>query len=86
MYASSENKNFSLNNITDRLNKIMNNLLEDFQNHFSMLKIGRIFPKIIFCEEYWVRRPTFTDFFSLKTLYFLKMCPISVSSVHNFAM
>ena len=61
MYASSENKNFSLNNVTDRLNKIMDNLLEDFQNHFSVLQIGLIFPKLIFCEEYWARRPTFKD-------------------------
>ena len=52
---------FSLNNVTDRLNKIMDNLLEDFQNHFSVLQIGLIFPKLIFCEEYWARRPTFKD-------------------------
>ena len=30
-----------------------------FQSHFSMLKIGRIFPKNIFYEEYLTRRPTF---------------------------
>ena len=30
-----------------------------FQSHFSVLKIGRIFPKKIFYEEYWTRRPTF---------------------------
>ena len=30
-----------------------------FQSHFSVLKIGRIFPKKKFYEEYWTRRPTF---------------------------
>ena len=30
-----------------------------FQSHFSVLKIGQIFPKKKFYEEYWTRRPTF---------------------------
>ena len=30
-----------------------------FQSHFSVLKIGRIFSKNIFYEEYLTRRPTF---------------------------
>ena len=30
-----------------------------FQSHFSVLKIGRIFPKKKFYEEYLTRRPTF---------------------------
>ena len=30
-----------------------------FQSHFSVLKIGRIFPKKKFYEEYSNRRPTF---------------------------
>ena len=30
-----------------------------FQSHFSVLTIGRFFPKKIFYEEYWTRRPTF---------------------------
>ena len=29
------------------------------QSHFSVLKIGRIFPKNKFYEEYWTRRQTF---------------------------
>ena len=29
----------------------------DVQSHFSLLKIGRIFLKNKFCEEYWTRRP-----------------------------
>ena len=30
-----------------------------FQSHFSVLRIGRIFPKKVFFEEYLSRRPTF---------------------------
>ena len=30
-----------------------------FQSHFSVLQIGRIFPKKKFYEEYSTRRPTF---------------------------
>ena len=51
---------FSLNNVTVRLAKIMNNLLE----HLKIL----IFKVILIS----------------KILYFLKMCPIFVGSVHNF--
>ena len=48
---------FSLNHVFVRLTKIMNNLLEhlkilNFQSHFLVLKIGRIFP-VFFCDEYW---------------------------------
>ena len=42
----------------------------DIQSHFSVLKIGRIFPKKI-CKECWTRRPTF-------------LCPFYVGSVHDF--
>jgi hypothetical protein len=60
-----------------------------FQSHFSVLKIGRIFPKKIFYEKYLTRRPTFIkknvfEIFDFKILYFLKLCPIFVGSVHNF--
>ena len=51
---------FSLNNVTVRLTKIMNNLLEGSS---QMLKINWIF-QIFFCEEYWIRKPTFIQFFS----------------------
>ena len=42
-----------------------------------------------FFEEYWTRRVTFNKKMFLKTLifrilYFLKICPIFVGSVHNF--
>ena len=30
----------------------------DFQSHFSVLKIDRIFPKKIF-RKYWTKRPSF---------------------------
>jgi len=36
----------------------------EFQSHFSVSKIGRIFPIFFFCEEYLIRRPTYiNDFF-----------------------
>ena len=43
-----------------------------------------------FCEGYLIRRPTYINEFKkkktliFKVLYLLKMCPISVGSVHNF--
>ena len=56
---------FSQNNVTVRLTKIMNNLLERLKilifSHFSVWKIDRIFPKKNFFEEYWTRRPTFNE-------------------------
>ena len=67
MYASSRKKHFSLNYVIVRLTKIMNILFEVhrtyqnsyFQSHFSVLKIGWMFPKKNLYEEYWARRPTF---------------------------
>ena len=61
----------------------------EFQSHFSVSIISRIFPKNNFCEEYLIRRPTYINEFFLKTLifkvlYLLKTCPIFVDSVHNF--
>ena len=35
----------------------------DFQSHFYVMKIGRIFPKKHFCEEYRARQPTFINSF-----------------------
>ena len=61
-----------------------------FQDHFSVLKIGRIFPKKILYEEYLTMRPTFINFLfflkilMFKVLYFLKLRQIFVGSVHNF--
>ena len=54
-----------------------------------MSKIGLIFPKNKFYEEYLTKRPTFIKkmflkFLIFKILYFLKLCPIFVGSVHNF--
>ena len=61
----------------------------DFHRHFSVLKIGRIFPKKLFCEEYLIRRPSHINDIFLKSLisqvlYFLKMSLIFVGPVHNF--
>ena len=43
----------------------------EFQSHFSVSKIGRIFPKKNFCEEYLIRRPTYINEIFWK-LWFLK--------------
>ena len=85
---------FSLNHVIVRLTKIMNNLLEHlkiltFKVIFQCWKLVESFQKK--SEEYWSRRPTFTKkkilkFFISKVLFFLKRCPIFVSSVHNFSM
>ena len=53
---------FSLNIVTLRLTKIMNNLLEHhkvliFKVVFQCWKLVKLFRKK-FCEEYWTRRPT----------------------------
>ena len=65
IYASSGNKHFSLNHVIIRP-KYQNYEQPPrtyqnsyFQSHFSVLEIGRIFPKKKFYEEYWTRRPTF---------------------------
>ena len=67
MYASSGNKNFPLNNVTVRLTKIMNNLLEHlkiliFKVIFQCGKLIESFQKNFF-EEYWTKRPTFNIYF-----------------------
>ena len=63
MYASSENKHFfakyrqhHIDQNYEQPPKTPQN--SDFQSHFSVLKIDRIFPKKI-SEEYWTRRPIF---------------------------
>ena len=64
MYASSGNKHFftklchhQIYQNYEQPPQTSQNLY--FQSHFSVLKIGRIFPKKIFYEEYLTRRPTF---------------------------
>ena len=59
----------------------------DFQSHFSALKVSGIF-LIFFYEKYYIRRPTcirrnVLKMLIFKELYFLKMWPIFVSSVHK---
>ena len=64
MYASSGNKHFftkschrqTYQNYEQPPRTSQNSY---FQSHFSVLKIGRIFPKKNFYEEYLTRRPTF---------------------------
>ena len=78
--------------VTVRLTKIMNNLLEHhkvliFKVVFQYWKLVKLFRKK-FCEEYWTRRPTLIKScfwkFGFLRYFFLKMCPIFVSSVHDF--
>ena len=59
---------FLLYDVTVRLVKIMNNLLEHlkiliFKVIFQCWKLIESFKKKIFVEEYWTRRPTFNIFF-----------------------
>ena len=85
---------FSLNNDIIRLTKIMNNILKDckirtFKVIFQCLKLVESF------QFFSVKNIGLGDQLSLKVnflkilifdvvLYFLKMCPIFVGSVHNF--
>ena len=72
-------------NVIVRLTKIMNNLLEHLKIY--VLKIGQIFLKKKFYEEYSTKRPTFIKkyfWMIFKILHFLKLCPIFVGSVHDF--
>ena len=80
---------FSLNNVTVRLTKIMNNRLEHIKilifSHFSVLNIGWIFPKknLILYNSILDKETNFYQKINIhtyifKVLYFLKMCPIFV--------
>ena len=69
---------FSLNKVTVRLTKIMNNLLEHlkiqiFKVIFQCGKLIESFQKKFFFQEYWTRRPTlkkmFLKFLIFKILY-----------------
>ena len=57
-----------------------------FQNHFSALKIGKIFPRTLknigLGDQLLLMKFLKTLIFNV--LYLLKMCPIFVGSVHNF--
>ena len=61
--ASIGNKHFSLNNdlVQNYKQPCQRSQNFEFQSHFSVSKIGRIFPKKKFCEEYLIRRPTFIN-------------------------
>ena len=75
---------FSLNHvIMVRLTKLCT-----FKVIFSVLKSDQIFLKKKFYEEYLTRRPTFIKkcflkFLIFKILYFLKLCPIFVGTIHD---
>ena len=60
----------------------------DFQSHFSVSKIGQIFPKKISLKNIGLGDQLLIknnfEFFFFKYFFFLKMCPIFVGSVHNF--
>ena len=93
MYASSGNKHFftkscHLQTYQNHEQAPRTSQNSYFQSYFSVLKIGQIFPKIFFYDEYLTRRPTFSKKFLkiliFKILYLLKLYPIFVCSVHNF--
>ena len=82
MYASSENKYFftkSCHRQTyqnyEQPPQTSQNL--SFQSHFSLLKIGQIFLKNVFYEEYLTRRQTSINFF-LK-IWIFKICTYFIS-------
>ena len=66
MFVSSRNKHFftklchrqTYQNYEQPPQRLQNSY---FQSHFSVSKIGRIFPKKKFCEEYLIRRPTYIN-------------------------
>ena len=62
MYASSVNKHFFTKSCHRQTyqNHEQPPQNSDFQSHVSMWKIDVIFPKKIFFEEYWTRRPIFS--------------------------
>ena len=55
----------------------------EFQSHFSVSKIGRIFPKKKSAKNIWLE-DHFLKTLIFKVLSLLKMCPIFGGSVHNF--
>ena len=75
------------------MSRVSNIESDDSQNvgleDYNTISDG-IFPKKIFYEGYWTRRPTFIGkcfwkfWFLRYVLYFLKLCPVFVGSVHNF--
>ena len=81
MYASSENKHFftkschrqTYKNYEHPLRTYQNSL---FQNHFSVLKIGQILPRIFSIKNIGLGRDFPTNFYQkmliFKILYFLK--------------
>ena len=93
MYASSGNKHFftkschrqTYQNYEQPPQTSQNSY---FQSHFSVLKIGRIFPNFFFMKNIWLGDQLLSknvlNILIFKRLYFLKLCPIFVGSVHNF--
>ena len=62
-YASSSNKHFFIKPCHTQTYKnheqpCQRSQNSEFQSHFSVSKIGQIFPKKNFFEEYLIRRPT----------------------------
>ena len=92
-YASIWNKRFSLNHVIIRPTKIMNNIIKDCK----ILTFKVIFDHQKSTESFWIffsvenirvgdnfNKWNFLKTLIFKVLYFLKMCPIFVGSVHNF--
>ena len=76
---------FSLNSVTVRHYEQPPRTSQnsDFQSHFSVLKIGRILPNVFSVKNIGLGVQLLLNIF-FKILYFLKMYPIFVGTVHNF--
>jgi len=89
MYASSGNKHFftksyhrqTYQNYEQPSRTSQNSY---FQSHFSVLKSSQIFPKKKISMKDIGLGDQFLKILIFKILYFLKLCPILVGSVHNF--
>ena len=88
-YAS---KKFFVTNVTVRFTKIMSNLLKHIKILISKVifhfwKLVKSFQKKILSKKNWTRRLIFNNLKILmfNILYFIKICPIFVGSVHSFS-
>ena len=70
--------------LSDLPKLLSTSLNSDFQSHFSASKIGQIFPKKIFCEEYLIRRPTSINEIFWKLWFLMYFIYKKKCSVHNF--
>ena len=83
LYLLSRNKHFFTKSCQSYEQPPQTSQNSDFQSHFSVSKIGQIFPKKIPLKNIGLGDLVLLNNV-FEILYFLKMCPIFVGSVHNF--